>query len=115
MASASAASEAKEPTPRKKKKRQSKGQGVTDSSDESDDESDDDDEEAYRDAVRDRAARDEVPRADGQFGGYTSEDLDAVIASHPRDAIAASWALSDRQSVKRALRMREAGGWESLG
>ena len=62
---------------------------------------------AYRDAVRDRAAHDEVPRADGQFGGYTSDDLDAVIALHPRDAIAASWALSDRLSVKSALRRRD--------
>ena len=115
MASASAASEAKEPTPRKKKKRQSKGQGVTDSSDESDDESDDDDEEAYRDAVRDRAAHDEVPRADGQFGGYTSDDLEAVIALHPQNAIFASYALLDRQSVKMALRRREASGWASLG
>jgi hypothetical protein len=113
--SASAASEAKKPTPRKKKKRQSKGQNVTDSSDESDDDDDDEEEEeevhgdasaAYRDAVRERAARDEVPRADGQFGGYTSDDLDAVIALHPRDAIAASYALADRHSVKRVLRRR---------
>ena len=113
-ASASAASEAKKPTPKKKKKRQSKSQNVSDSSDESDDDDDDDDEEevhgdasaAYRDAVRERAARDEVPRADGQFGGYTSDDLDAVIALHPRDAIAASYALADRHSVKRVLRRR---------
>ena len=49
----------------------------------------------------------EVPRADGPFGGYTSDDLDAVIALHPRDAIAASWALSDRLSVKSALRRRD--------
>ena len=80
---------------------------MSDSSDESDDESDDDDEEAYRDAVRDRAARDEVPRAGGQFGGYTSDDLDAVIALHPRDAIAASYALADRYSVRKALRKRD--------
>ena len=112
--SASAASEAKKPTPRKKKKRQSKGQNVTDSSDESDDDDDDEEEEevhgdasaAYRDAVRERAARDEVPRADGQFGGYTSEDLDAVIKMHPQNAIFASYALLNRHSVKKALRLR---------
>ena len=130
MASASAASEAKKPTPRKKKKRQSKGQNVSDSSDESDDDDDDDDDDdeeevhgganaanatSYRDAVRDRAAHDEVPRADGQFGGYTSDDLEAVIALHPQNAIFASYALLDRQSVKMALRRREASGWASLG
>ena len=60
---------------------------------------------AYR-STRGRA-RDEVQRADGPFGGYTSNDLDAVIALHPRDAIAASWALSDRLSVKSALRRRD--------